>query len=347
MNQEKKEFKDFDSSRLFLFLYKYRKPLIIVTIGAVFLSVLFSSPWFITPKYESEVIMYPASSNSISKALLTENQSTDKDILEYGEEAATEQMLQLLSSSRIRSKIISKYNLMEHYNIDPSSKNANTKLHDAYDRNINFSRTDYMAVKVTVMDKDAQLAAKMANDVVDILDSVRNNIAKERAMEAFNIVKEEYLDLRNEINKMEDSLTKLRHMGIHDYESQAEMFNQQIAKEVANNDQQGVKALEKKMDVLAEYGSGYVGLNQQLEYEREKLSHLKRKYREAKVDAFKVLPQKFVVDHAYESEKIAYPIRWLIITIATLSALLMTVIVLLILKNIRELRKYLRNSNDR
>ncbi|MCF8333461.1 MAG: hypothetical protein K9I47_04865, partial [Bacteroidales bacterium] len=162
MNQEQKEFKDFDSSRLFLFLYKYRKPLIIVTVGAVILSILFSSSWFITPKYESEVIMYPASSNSISKALLAENQSGKKDILEYGEEAATEQMLQLLSSTRIRSKVISKYNLMEHYDIDPSSKNTQTKLYDVYDKNINFSRTEYMAVKVSVMDKDAQLAARMA-----------------------------------------------------------------------------------------------------------------------------------------------------------------------------------------
>ncbi|MCF8336604.1 MAG: hypothetical protein K9I74_01345 [Bacteroidales bacterium] len=347
MNQEKEEFKDFDLSRLFLFLYKYRKPLIIVTVGAIFLSVLFSSPWFITPKYESEVIMYPSSSNSISKALLAENQGDERGILEYGEEAATEQMLQLLSSTRIRSKIISKYNLMEHYHIDPSSKNAQTKLYDAYDKNINFSRTEYMAVKVSVMDKDAQLAAKMANDIVDILDSVRNNIAKERAMKAYNIVKDEYLDLKKEIKKMEDSLTKLRRLGVHDYESQAERFNQQMAREIANGDQQGVKALEKKMEVLAEYGSGYEGLSQQLEYEREKLSHLKRKYREAKVDAFKVLPQKFVVDHAYKSEKTAYPLRWLIVTVATLSALIMTIIVLIVLKNIRELRRYLKSSNKK
>jgi len=346
MNQDKTDFKDFDSSRLFLFLYRYRKPLIIVTVAAVFLSILFSSPWFITPKYESEVIMYPASSNSISKALLTENQSSDKDILEYGEEAATEQMLQLLSSTRIRSRIISKYNLMEHYNIDPKSKFAHTKLHDAYEDNINFSRTEYMAVKIDVLDKDPQVAANIANDIAAIVDSVKNEIAQKRSMKAFNIVKEQYNELKMDIRQMEDSLTELRRLGIQDYESQAEMFNQQLAKEIAADDKQGVRALENRLNVLADYGSGYVGLSQQLEYEREKLSLLKRKYQEAKVDAFEVLPQKFIVNKAYKAEKKAYPIRWLIVVITTISAILMTIIVLIILKNIKELRNYLRNSKN-
>lgn len=343
MNQGKTGFYDFDSSRLFLFLYKYRSPLIIVTIAAVLLSVLFSSPWFITPKYKSEVIMYPASSNSISKALLTEGQSGDKDILEYGEDAATEQLLQLLSSNRIRSRIIEKYDLMNHYDIDPASKYANTQLHEAYNNNINFSRTEFMAVRVEVLDKDPQLAADIANDITAILDSVKNEIAQKRAIKAFNIVKEEYTEQKKEIKRMEDSLTEIRKYGVHDYESQAEMFNQQLAKEIAAGDQQGIKALENKLDVLAKYGSGYVGLSQQLEYERSKLSLLKRKYQEAKVDAFEILPQKFVVNSAYKAEKKSYPTRWLIVVITTLSAILMTIIVLLIMKNIIEFRRSLRN----
>jgi len=344
MNQEKTDFKDFDSSRLILFLYKYRSPLIIVTIAAVFLSVLFSSPWFITPKYKSEVIMYPASSNSISKALLTEAPSGDKDILEYGEDAATEQLLQLLSSNRIRSWIVEKYDLMNHYDIDPASKYAITQLHEAYNNNINFSRTEFMAVKVEVLDKDPQLAANIANDITASIDSVKNEIAQKRAIRAFNIVKEEYTKQQEEIKRMEDSLTKIRKSGIHDYESQAEMLNQQLAKEIAGGDQQGIKALENKLDVLAEYGTGYVGLSEQLGYERSELSLLKRKYQEAKVDAFEILPQKFVVNKAYKAEKKAYPTRWLIVAITTLSAILMTIVVLIFLKKIQEFRRYLRNK---
>jgi uncharacterized protein involved in exopolysaccharide biosynthesis len=154
-------------------------------------------------------------------------------------------------------------------------------------------------------------------------------------MKAFEIVKAEYNQLLSEIQQMEDSLTAIRQKGVQDYESQVEMFNQQLAKEVAANNWRGVNALEKKLEVMALYGSAYLGLTQQLEFEREKLSLLKRKYEEAKVDATEMLPQKFIVDKAYKSEKKAYPVRWLIVVVSVLSALLFTVIVLISLDGIR------------
>ena len=45
-----------------------------------------------------------------------------EDILEFGKEEEAEQMLQVLYSDEIRDKVISKFNLMEHYDIDPDSK---------------------------------------------------------------------------------------------------------------------------------------------------------------------------------------------------------------------------------
>jgi len=282
--------------------------------------------------------MYPASSNSISKTLLTERQSSEQDVLQYGEEAATEQMLQMLSSSRIRSRIVKKFDLMEHYEIKPDEKYKFTKLQEAYEKNISFKRTEYMAVKINVLDTDPEMAAKIANEIAEIVDSVKNEIASQRAVKAYQIVKTEYEQLQDEIRMMEDSLTHLRRLGIHDYESQAEMFNQQLAKEVASNNTGGVQALENKLDQLAEYASGYIGLSQQIEYDREKLSLLKRKLEEAEVDAFEVLPQKFVVEHAYASEKKDYPVRWLIVVVTLIGALLITSMVLLIAENFKRVK---------
>ena len=62
MTNEMKRNEDFDSGSLVIFLYKWRKPLIIVIIVAALSSWFFSCPWFIKPKYQSIVIMYPASS---------------------------------------------------------------------------------------------------------------------------------------------------------------------------------------------------------------------------------------------------------------------------------------------
>ncbi len=302
---------------------------------AILAAVIFSSPFFITPKFESTVILYPAATNAISKALLTENSGMKEDILDFGEDEETEQLLQILHSNRIRSKIIIKYRLMEHYGIDTNSNYKVTHLYKEYESNISFKRTEFMAVKITVLDKDPQFAADIANDITELLDSTKNDMQKQRAERAFEIVKNQYFKLRTEITVMEDSLSVLRSFGVHDYESQAEMINQQLAIELAKGNKDGIRRLEAKLEILAKYGGPYVSIRDDLEHEKKQLSMLRAKYEEAKTDAEEVLPSKFVVNSAYKAERKSYPIRWLIVLVATVSAFLFTLILLLIIENVK------------
>lgn len=330
---------DFESTNFIIFLHQWRKPLFIISIIAFIASIIFSSPFFITPKFKSTVIMFPTSTNSISKALLSENVGEKQDILQFGEDEQAEQMLQILSSNKIQDRIIKKYNLMEHYEIDKDSKYKNTKLYKAYENNITFRRTEYMAVQITVLDKDPVFAAAMANDIAELMDSTKNAMQKERAVRAYRIVETEFLDLKAEVQQMEDSLTKLRELGVHDYESQVEMINQQLAIELAKGNRSGVKALESKLEILAKYGGPYVSIRDALEHEKKQLSVIKAKYEEAKIDATEVLPQKFIVNSAFEAEKKSYPIRWIIVIVSTLSAFILGIIVLAVLDSLTRYNK--------
>ncbi len=330
---------DFESTNFIIFLYQWRKPLIIITAIAFLASIIFSHPFFITPKFKSTVVLYPTTSTSIAKALLSKNPSVEQDVMQFGEEEQTEQMLQILSSSIIRDKIIEKYDLMTHYEIDEGTKYRRTKLFDTYEENIRFKRTEYMAVKITVLDKDPQVAADIANDIAQLLDSTKNIMQKERALKAYRIVESEYLQLKNEIQVMEDSLTALRKLGVHDYESQAEMINQQLAIELAKGNKNGVKVLEDRLETLANYGGPYVSIRDQLEHEKKQLSEVKAKYEEAKIDAEEVLPQKFVVENAYPAEKKSYPIRWVIVLVSTFSAMILGILILAVLDSLARYNK--------
>jgi len=307
----------------------------IIGIVAIVLSILFSSPWFITPKYKSTVIMFPTSTNAVSKALLSESFGNKQDILEFGEEEQAEQLLQILNSNQIQSKVIEKFRLMEHYGIDSNERFRNTKLFREYERNITFKRTEFMAVQISVLDKDPQMAADIANNVADLVDSVKNQMIKERAKMAFRIVEKEYKDLVYQVRMMEDSMTTLRMLGVHEYETQSEMIMQQLAIEYAKGNTRGIKALEEKMDVLAKYGGAYVSLREALLHEKKQLSLVKAKFAEAKVDAEQVLPQKFIVNSAYKAEKKSYPVRWLIVMITTLSSLLLCILVIIIIESLK------------
>lgn len=334
MEDQMKTGNEFNSERLLLFLTLWKKPLAVVAFIAAIASIIFSSPYFIPPKYRSMVIMYPASTSSISKVLLSENNGPKQDILEFGEEQQAEQMLQILNSNGIRDRIILKYDLQHHYKIKDNSRYKLTELYKEYEANITFRRTENMAIKITVLDTDPQIAADIANDIAALFDSTKAQMQRERAVKAFRIVESEYEKLKQEIQIMEDSLTALRALGVFDYESQSEMINQQLAKEIANNNRAGIKALEEKLDILALYGGPYVSLRNQLEHEKKQLSLIKSKYEEAKVDAEQVLPQKFVVNTAYKAEKKSYPIRWLIVLVSIVGTLFTAVLIIVILEQI-------------
>jgi len=317
-----------DSFKVAIFLYKWRKTLLVLGLSAAILSALFSSPIFIAPLYRSTVIMYPASSNSVSKSLLNENTSAKQDILEYGVDEQTEQMLQILNSNRIRDKVISKFKLADHYGIHPGERYYQTRLYTQFNSNITFKRTEFMAVEISVLDKDPQMAADMADEIAVLLDSVKNDMQKERAMKGFKIVEAEYLSQQQQIAVMEDSLTRLRKLGVQDYESQVEMMNRQLAMEIAKGNTRGIHALEEKLKVLATYGGPYVSIRDALVNEKKQLSYIKARYEDAKMDAYEEIPQKFIVENAYKAERKAYPIIWIIVVLSTLGTLLAGMLVI-------------------
>lgn len=326
----------FSAIGLVLFLWKKKFILLGITFVAIVAASIFSAPIFIPPKYKSTVVLFPSATNSISKALLGDNPSYKQDLLQFGEEEDAEQLLQILNSSKIRDRIIDKYHLLKHYDIDSTNQYKRTLLFKEYESNIKYRRTENMAVEITVLDIDPQMASNIANDIASLLDSVKIKMQKERAYRGFEIVRNEYELRRNEIQKKEDSLTQLRKYGIQDYETQAEMMNQQLAIEIARNpNSAAVKALEKKMEILAMYGGPYVSLRDALEHEKKLLTEIKSKYDKAKIDAEEELPQTFMVDRAYPAEKKSYPVRWVIVAIAALSSLLLTAFILVIMDGIK------------
>lgn len=331
----------FDSTSLFEFFWRWRKQLIIIGVAAAVISAVVS--FMIHEKFKSTVIMFPVQSNSVSKALLTEDLSGKQDILQFGEEEQAEQMLQILSSDEIRSRIAQKYHLMEHYKIDPTDKYKKTRLYEMYTENISFKRTEFMSVKIEVMDEDPVVAADIANDIAALLDSTKTRMQRDRALQAFSIVEAEYNAKIKDVQRMTDSLYKLNQLGMYDYESQSEVTSEQYAIALAKGDQNAIKRLEEQLKIISTYGSAYMSIRENLYIQREQLNLLKKKYEEAKVDAEQSLTYKFIVNKAFPAERKSYPVRWLLVAVSTISAVVLGILAIIVIDNIKTIRK--RNNN--
>ncbi|MEA3448182.1 MAG: Wzz/FepE/Etk N-terminal domain-containing protein [Bacteroidota bacterium] len=333
MKERKNYSSQFEANNLLDLLIKYWKPLAIVVFVAVVVSVIVSL--MIQEKYESTVILYPTSSASVSKSLLS-NTSTENDLLAFGEEEEVEQMIQVLKSSDIRDKIIEKFNLKAHYQIDTNTRYPITNLHRKYDKNININRTEYQSVEIEVLDINPDTAALIANAIAAQLDSVMNQMKQERAAKALILVEKEYLDQKEKLQNMQNRLNTLHNHGVFEFASQTEVYNDQYAKALAEGNYKGANLIKEKLDTLAKYGAAYTDIISALEFEQKKLTEIESKYKEAKIDAEQNLPYKYVVNRAVKAEKKSYPVRWLIVALSTVSAFLLAIIVLIIFENVKK-----------
>ncbi len=299
MENDKQTGYNFSSIDLLIYIWKKRAILIgvalIAGLASIFISLL------ITPMFQSSVIMFPASNASISKDLLSQNYSGRQSVYGFGEEQEAEQLLQILNSEPIRSRIIEKYVLMDHYEIERDGKYPFTRLYEVYNSNINFRLTEFMSVEISVMDHDPQYAANIANDISALVDTVFINMKKERARKAFLLVEREYLEAAQKLATLRDSM---------DYLSFQVSENLNISGNPADN----------LNLAFSENGALYITMMNMIRYEAALVTDLSLKYKEARLESEQNLPHKFVVEQAYPSEKKAYPKKSLIVIVSTFAS---------------------------
>ena len=325
-----------NSGNIILDLYKWRRPLLLFTFIAVVLGAIVSSPLIITPTFKSTAVIYPTTTNSISQALLTEHNPYRKDVLEFGEELEAERLLQVLNTDEMRNRIIQEFDLFEHYEINPEAEHANTWMSLAYNENFSFKRTELMSIKLDVLDEDPELAAEMCNRIVDLVDVVVKRIKQERAEQAIVILEKRDVSLSDRLFSIHDSLEVLRSHGVLDVSVQAERLTEYYAQALSKGNTSGARALKKEFNNLVQYGGDYFRLFEELELVQEQLNIIRLEKENISVELDAQLTNRFVINKAVAADKKAYPIRWLIVVFAGMSAFIMTLVLLYISQTISQ-----------
>ena len=326
---------NFNSNDLLFKVYRHRKPIIYITTAAIVVSTIVS--FLITPKYKASTILFPAPAVSISKSLIsTTAQSNENSI--FGEDEEVEQVLQVLNSEALQKKIVKKYNLVEHYDLDPSDPHLNSELNKKWERYVSFGRTQFMAIEISVLDKNPDIATSMANDIASSIDSVMNRMVKERATKAYEIAKIQYKQREEQVQILSDSLRKIMELGVYDIESQSGSLNRGLTQAYIKGNQKAVDKILERLSFLAKYGSKYLTLKNIIESQSIQLSLLNSKCNEAKVDAEQSLTHIYIVDKAYRPDKKAFPQRTLIILISTLSTFLLSILIIIIIDALKDFK---------
>lgn len=319
-----------ERQNLLVFIWRKRKIIIIVSVLAMLVSVVVTL--LMTPIYRSTAIVFPAATSTVS---FSEQRNAKAAAMDFGEEEQAEQLVQILQSSRIRDKIVSQFDLMEHYEIDTNDANKHYKLVKKYNNNFLFVRTRFGSIQIDVLDKDAKKAADMANKIVDLIDTVKNSMIAERTWPAFEINKRKKEQLEKERREVLQKLDSLAELGVVSLEGRTNLFQAYVD----SKSQQEKAEIKKTIDINMKHGSTFDGLEFIRNEKIMQLEEFNVSYEQAESDANSVFNHKFIVERAVVADKKDKPKRLIIVLLCTIGAFIFMVFALLVTDRLKELKQ--------
>jgi len=294
-----------DSFNLIDLVIKYWKALLITFIVAAVISSVVSLT--ITPLFRSTVVLYPTT-NVVETQTLFGVQSSSTAL--FGDETATEKVLQILRSDNIKNYLVRKYDLMKHYGISNNAKYRYTLLEGKLNKYIKSRKTQYNSIEISVLDRDAKIASTMANDIAWQIDTVFNQIVKDAGKKSYQAIFNSYNEQLQRVRQLEDSL---KHSG----------------QPVYPGDLRAGKSKTSSWSVAsAQFSPEFLRLINMFETENGNLSAIRERLTEAQMLAEQNLPYTHIINAANASEKKALPRRSYIVITASLSALLLMIFIL-------------------
>ena len=329
MSEQTNEFEQ-ERQSLLVFIWKKRKIIALIS-GIAFVASLVIS-LLLTPIFKSTAIVFPTATSTVS---FSEQSNAKASSMDFGQEEHAEQLVQILQSSRIRNRVVAQFDLMKHYEIDENDENKYYKLGKAYSNSIIFRRTRYGSIQIDVFDRDAKLAADIANKIVQLIDTVKNEMIRERTVPAYqiNLRKKNQLEEENQaILNLLDSLTRL---GVVSIEGRANLFSAYNESKNAADKQ----FFKEQIDVNLKFGSWFDALERMRNEKIAKFTKFEDAYEQSESDANTLLNHKFIVEDAVIADKKDKPKRMIIVILGTMGAFIFSIFALLVQDKIKELRK--------
>ncbi len=193
-----------DSFDLINFFIRHFRKFVIAGFAAAVLSAAVSLA--LRPLYESTVVLYPSSNITEAVSLLGD---VDSRTELFGDDDATEKLVQVINSEQVRDFLKEKYDLGRHYGIKPGEKYPNTVLAEKMDKYLRCTRTSFGSVEIRVRDRDREVACAMANDMALRADTVFNNLQRNAAAVMLNEINSAYENQFRLVRQYEDSLLSL------------------------------------------------------------------------------------------------------------------------------------------
>lgn len=297
----------FNSKNIVSLTVKWKYQLSVIAVAAILLSAFFSGPIFITPLFKSYAVMYPS------------------NVSPYSTENETEQMIQILQSKDIRDSVIKKFDLAKHYKIDPKYEYFTSTMLWEWSQKVKVNKTPYEAVTIEVYDKDPNIASAMVDAMIDFYNLKVRSLHKEKFGEVIINFRAIWEMKRKDLDSLKQQAEDLgTNYGLLDFPNQTK----EVMRAYLGGGSYNKKEAERLKKNLEEKGGEMMLLGALMKSESESYSTYKLDFDRAVQNYNRNYTYVNLLNKPFPADKKAYPIRWIIMIVSTIAALLIAIIVI-------------------
>jgi len=314
--------KTFNLVQLVRVLLKWKKHLIVLILLGATGSVIVS---FLLPEYfKSTAVFYPVNPSLTDRQTLFSTESKQSNVEYFGSGKDADRILTIAQSAALSSYIVNKFNLFEHYDINPeSARYPHTAVTKEFFDNYEILKTKHDALEVSVLDTDPVLAADMANEIVKKIDQINKEMLRKSKSDIMQMFEEKTIAKQEEVKELTDSLVRLTEK----FDIVIKSITTDEGLIVSGNNTLGVE----KYKVLYQVHESAVK-------ELTQLTMLRNQYEASINDDVSSLQ---VVEKAMPAEKKSKPVRWLICVGATLAIAFFGVVGILLAEQVSIIKEQL------
>jgi uncharacterized protein involved in exopolysaccharide biosynthesis len=297
----------------------YRLVLIFVACSCLAAAVV---TFFIPKQYTSSAVVFPTESNSLEDVIRNP---------QFGYDVEADRLIQLLQSRMVRDSIVRKFGLVQYYQMDTTAQDWDYKLARKFRRDITFTKTEFMSVIISARTKDPELSAKIANEIIRLIGTVREKLLKSNVFVALASLQKEYDALTSDLDSLSrvvDKLTRGRR-DIRQYLQTENSVALIFDKQQMSDDEAG-KALQL---VVNQY-------NVRLTW----FYDVQNKLKNTVLVSQRPLPSVYVVESAVPSYKKSFPKYSINLMIAFAGSLIFITLLLFFMHKIRNVRLNLKHE---
>jgi capsular polysaccharide biosynthesis protein len=189
-------------------LIKWKWHILAFTVLSAFAAIIMTV-FIMKPYYQSFAVVYPVNQSMGDRGTLFGNESVAAEDYYYGSKHDANRIITIATASSLVQYIINEYELAAHYEYKGKNYEASNTTEE-FMENYQVYKTDKDAIRINLIDTDAELAAEIVNEVVATIANETTRPIEANKKQLAELFANQAVEKKKEMNDLYEAMLSIK-----------------------------------------------------------------------------------------------------------------------------------------